>query len=148
MIFLAQIQDTKITCITRELYEGQFREVDFMVEIPEHIAKDFNNYYYKNGEFKNYPENPHKEYYSWDSINEKWGLSDDLYEIYLNDLNAENNVKRAQALLNSDWTELPSALQRLGEAKVTEWQNYRQALRDITAQTGYPENIVWPQAPD
>lgn len=28
------------------------------------------------------------------------------------------------------------------------WQLYRQALRDITEQAGYPEDIVWPATPE
>ena len=27
------------------------------------------------------------------------------------------------------------------------WRTYRQALRDITEQEGFPFNIVWPEAP-
>jgi hypothetical protein len=54
---------------------------------------------------------------------------------------------RNELLLSSDWTELPSALARLGEAKVTEWQTYRQALRDIPQQSGYPLNVIWPEQP-
>jgi len=34
-----------------------------------------------------------------------------------------------------------------GNPVPTEWQTYRQALRDITEQTGFPENIEWPQEP-
>ena len=29
-----------------------------------------------------------------------------------------------------------------------EWLDYRQALRDITEQTGFPEEIEWPQEPE
>lgn len=61
------------------------------------------------------------------------------------DIILRNN--RENSLLTSDWTELPSALTRLGEAKVNEWQAYRQALRDIPTQPGYPENVTWPQQP-
>ena len=34
------------------------------------------------------------------------------------------------------------------EAERTAWLAYRQALRDITEQEGYPESIVWPERPD
>lgn len=30
----------------------------------------------------------------------------------------------------------------------TDWIEYRQALRDIPQQPGFPENIIWPVAPD
>ena len=33
------------------------------------------------------------------------------------------------------------------DAKRTEWTNYRQALLDVPAQAGYPDNITWPTKP-
>lgn len=71
----------------------------------------------------------------------------DTVKIDSNKLDLIFRNKREVALLNSDWTELPSALTRLGETKVTEWQIYRQVLRDITTQSGYPETIIWPEQP-
>lgn len=48
-----------------------------------------------------------------------------------------------QVLLSaSDWTQLPDA--PLTDAKRQAWSTYRQALRDITAQAGFPWNITWP----
>lgn len=48
-----------------------------------------------------------------------------------------------QVLLSaSDWTQLPDA--PLTDAKRQAWSTYRQALRDITAQVGFPWNITWP----
>jgi hypothetical protein len=38
--------------------------------------------------------------------------------------------RRNQALLESDWTQLPNA--PLTDAKKAEWETYRQSLRDIT----------------
>lgn len=55
------------------------------------------------------------------------------------------NLKRLQLLQQSDWTDTVSAQTRLNN--YAEWQAYRQALRDITSQSGYPENIVWPEQP-
>lgn len=51
--------------------------------------------------------------------------------------------KRFMLLKTSDWTQLPDVPLATKEA----WATYRQALRDITAQPGYPFNIIWPQAP-
>lgn len=34
------------------------------------------------------------------------------------------------------------------EAKRQEWINYRQALRNVTEQAGFPHTIVWPQKPE
>lgn len=32
--------------------------------------------------------------------------------------------------------------------KRNEWLAYRQALRDITSQPGFPDNVVWPTKPE
>jgi hypothetical protein len=51
--------------------------------------------------------------------------------------------KRAQLLQSSDWTQLPDVPLATKQA----WATYRQALRDITIQPGYPLTIDWPVAP-
>jgi len=58
---------------------------------------------------------------------------------------AESQAKatRNRLLTASDWTQLPDVPLATKEA----WATYRQALRDITAQPGYPFNVIWPQAP-
>jgi hypothetical protein len=55
--------------------------------------------------------------------------------------------KRDKLLQESDWTDLVSASGRLGNTKHKAWQAYRQSLRDITLQPGYPTNITWPTKP-
>jgi len=55
--------------------------------------------------------------------------------------------QRQKLLKETDWTDTVSAEQRLGSMYVV-WQTYRQALRDITLQQGYPLTIVWPDQPE
>jgi hypothetical protein len=59
----------------------------------------------------------------------------------------EVKTKRLQLLSSSDWTDTLSAKTRLGDELYNQWQTYRQALRDITDQAGYPLNVVWPAQP-
>jgi hypothetical protein len=49
-------------------------------------------------------------------------------------------------LSQTDWIVIRAVDQ--GTSIPTDWQAYRQALRDITNQSGYPTNIVWPVAPN
>jgi len=49
---------------------------------------------------------------------------------------------RTEKLKDSDWTQLADST-----ADKTAWATYRQALRDITAQAGFPWTIDWPVAP-
>ena len=51
-------------------------------------------------------------------------------------------AERDRRLLATDWTQLPDVPLAAQEA----WAEYRQQLRDITAQPD-PFNIVWPVAP-
>lgn len=35
-----------------------------------------------------------------------------------------------------------------GEPVPDEWKTYRQALRDVPEQAGFPENVIWPEKPE
>jgi hypothetical protein len=50
--------------------------------------------------------------------------------------------QRNEKLSDSDWTQVADA-----PVDKTVWATYRQALRDITAQEGFPWNITWPVEP-
>ena len=50
--------------------------------------------------------------------------------------------ERNLLLAVSDWTQLPDST-----ADKAVWITYRQALRDVPAQPGFPDTIVWPDAP-
>lgn len=50
---------------------------------------------------------------------------------------------RNSMLLECDWTQLPDA-----PVNHAEWATYRQELRDITTQVGFPNNVVWPTKPE
>lgn len=51
--------------------------------------------------------------------------------------------KRNALIAASDWTQLPDVPLTTKEA----WAAYRQDLRDITDQPGYPLDVVWPTPP-
>jgi hypothetical protein len=48
-------------------------------------------------------------------------------------------------LLQSDWTQLPDV--NIDSEKAQQWKYYRQKLRDITTQSGFPYQIEWPILP-
>lgn len=50
--------------------------------------------------------------------------------------------QRTQKLKQTDWTQIADST-----ADKTAWATYRQALRDIPAQAGFPWTITWPDAP-
>lgn len=51
--------------------------------------------------------------------------------------------ERNRRLAASDWTQLPDTPSDNAAA----WKEYRQALRDITLQSGFPLKIDWPVEP-
>lgn len=56
---------------------------------------------------------------------------------------ANTRAQRDSLLAQSDWTQLPDAPTNSKAA----WATYRQALRDITVQSGFPFQVVWPAKP-
>ena len=52
-------------------------------------------------------------------------------------------AERNRLLAATDWTQLPD----VPEGTRLLWADYRQALRDITDQPGFPYEITWPTAP-
>lgn len=54
-------------------------------------------------------------------------------------------AERDAKLAACDWTQLPDA--PLTTTQKENWMAYRQALRDITAQPGFPEAVEWPAEP-
>jgi len=53
----------------------------------------------------------------------------------------ERNTKLAEC----DWTQLNDT--PLDNTAKIQWTAYRQALRDVPSQAGFPHNVVWPTKP-
>jgi hypothetical protein len=49
---------------------------------------------------------------------------------------------RTQMLKDCDWTQIADST-----ADKTAWATYRQALRDVPSQAGFPWTITWPESP-
>lgn len=59
-----------------------------------------------------------------------------------NSLAEQVRFERNEKLAQSDWTQIADST-----ADKAAWATYRQALRDISAQAGFPWTIDWPVAP-
>lgn len=96
---------------------------------------DAQDVYLKNGEVHKKPLQPDSAH-KWDEQALEWVPDQAL---------ACQTVKsqRQGLLQQSDWTQLPDVPIATKEA----WATYRQALRDITNQPGYPLEVVWPTPP-
>lgn len=54
----------------------------------------------------------------------------------------EIRAQRDALLAESDWTQVVDA-----PVNQDAWAEYRQALRDVPEQAGFPEDVIWPDAP-
>lgn len=59
------------------------------------------------------------------------------------DLTKSIRVKRNNLLSSSDWTQLGD----IPPGIKAQWSEYRQLLRDVPQQSGFPTSIVWPSTP-
>ena len=99
--------------------------------------EDVRNFYIQNEELIKKPENPYT-YGIFNYFTKTWEFDSITARL-------EIDIHRKQLLQESDWTDTVSAQTRL--TNYAEWQTYRQALRDIPTQKGYPTDIVWPTPP-
>lgn len=71
------------------------------------------------------------------------------YEAYCFRVDSEQGdvvrAKRNTLLAESDWTQLIDS--PLIPEQKTAWANYRQELRDVTTQAGFPWEVTWPTEP-
>lgn len=92
-------------------------------------------YYIKYGEAIEIPPSPTGE-----------GVFDHWVERWVEAVGVDTRpiIQRRNKLLSqSDWTQMPDVTL---ENKAS-WAAYRQALRDLPAQPGFPQSLVWPVSP-
>lgn len=98
---------------------------------------DNTQYKVENGQIVAIPPKP-GIYYYYDYTTGQW--------VYNEQENADAVINQRNYLLyQSDWTQIPN--NPLTPEVQQEWAVYRQALRDIPQQPGFPANVVWPTPP-
>lgn len=78
--------------------------------------------------------------HNWDQVTKRW-----VYVKQQSDYEAEVRMIRDQMIQRTDWVVTRATEQSVPLAK--EWKDYRQALRDIPAQPGFPFKVAWPVPP-
>lgn len=78
--------------------------------------------------------------WSWDEATERWQPVPTAAA-----LAATVRQQRDALLTRCDW--VTARATELGEPVPSAWSTYRQALRDVTAQAGFPHDIAWPEPP-
>jgi hypothetical protein len=124
--------------------EGALNGTDSWVKTVTTLPTNWQNSYYKNNEFKQLPEKP-SNYHIWNLETEQWEEPENYQQLLFNEAAGKVKQERQRLLATTDWTDTVSASTRL--ENYNEWQFYRQQLRDITTQEGYPFNVEWPTQP-
>ena len=86
-------------------------------------------------------------------INNVWTLGWTVTQMTADQITQTNQTEalNIRSLRNSkltacDWTQSPD--NPMASATKTAWATYRQALRDLTKETGFPWNVTWPTDPN
>ena len=83
--------------------------------------------------------------YRWDGTQAVERTEEDLEADRLPVITAQARAQRDKLLADTDWTQV---LDAPIDAETREaYRVYRQALRDIPEQEGFPETITWPELP-
>lgn len=78
----------------------------------------------------------------WETV---WAVRDKTTEEVQAEIDAQAKAVRTdrnKRLAACDWTQLADSA-----ADKAAWATYRQALRDVPSQTGFPWNVTWPDTP-
>ena len=74
-------------------------------------------------------------------VNGAWVQSWTVSDLPAEEASSNVRNRRDALLMETDWMALSD------NTMAPEWMSYRQSLRDITAQEGFPFSVVWPTKP-
>lgn len=118
----------------------QTDDIDSQIQSGESYLEgsiDASVYYIENGAAVAIPAKPN-QYSVFDFTTKQWVQQENLAI-------ADVLPKRQRLLYSSDWTQIPN--NPLTSEKQAAWATYRQELRDIPSQSGYPFNVIFPTPP-
>ena len=135
------------------MYEDEFRKLNAATSFPQIISVETLNDFGADPVLEGPSASPtHYQVAFRDGVEQINGQWYTKYSV--SDMNAEAivaadaaqaaNVRtsRNDKLKDCDWTQIADST-----ADKATWATYRQALRDITKQTGFPWTIDWPKVP-
>lgn len=75
-------------------------------------------------------------------VDGQWTQGWEVIDLGADDAAANVRNRRNELLAETDWTQVADA-----PVDKAVWATYRQALRDVTDQAGFPYNVTWPTKP-
>lgn len=89
------------------------------------------------------PDQPKWDGQQWFSTFSLMPATPEETEAWLAEKAAEVRSERDTLLAGCDWTQIADA-----PVDKAAWASYRKALRDVTAQAGFPRSVTWPIKPE
>lgn len=105
----------------------------------QYIETDIIDGYVEHGTVHHFPEPRPEPFYQYDVSTKAW-----VDPRSVADLLFIARIDRDELLAQTDWTQLPD----VPDTTRTKYQAYRQALRDVPQQSGFPTDIDWPTKPE
>jgi hypothetical protein len=135
------------------MYEGEFRALHPNTSFPAQLSEQLINDMGADIVFEGPQAQPTRYQVAFrdgvEQIDGKWFTKysasdiDDQAKAALDTTQAASvRSTRNTRLADCDWTQVADA-----PGDKAAWATYRQALRDISSQTGFPWDIQWPEAP-
>ena len=128
---------------------GQFRRdnpnTSFPKQIPDEMLASYDVYPYTVQDVDYDHMTQTKSEGDFSQVDGQWVLS--MVAENLPEEQAERRIrsKRDEDLQQTDWIVIKSY--ERGENIPADWELYRQALRDVTDQSGFPYSVTWPTKP-
>lgn len=130
---------------------GQLRrdnpQTSFPKLIPDDLLASYDVYPYALLPYAGFNEDTHEfsgETFLQDEFGD-WFLRKETAPLPQEQAEANIRSRRDSLLKETDWVVIMHT--EKGTNIPMEWEVYRQALRDITAQTGFPYEVTWPTKP-
>ena len=135
------------------MYESEFRALHPNTSMPQQLSEELLNEFGADVVFEGPQASPTRYQVAFaDGVYQddgkwytKYSVADmDAEAITAKDAEQAKNVRatRDEKLKDSDWTQVADA-----PVDKAVWATYRQALRDVTAQEGFPWTVTYPEKP-
>ena len=135
------------------MYEGEFRALHPNTSMPQILSEELLNEFGADVVLEGPQASPTRYQTAYvdgvEQLDGKWYTKYSVAEMDADAITAKNaeqakaiREQRSTKLADCDWTQVADS-----PVDKAVWATYRQALRDITTQSGFPWEITWPDAP-
>jgi len=138
------------------MYESEFRALHPNTSMPQILSEELLNEFGADVVFEGQQASPTRYQVAFadgvEQVNGKWYTKYSVAEMGADAITAKDTEQakavratRDSKLAESDWRVIKAA--ETSTTLDSAWATYRQALRDVTSQSGFPWTITWPESP-